>query len=193
MTLTLPSTAAVGSKVYGVQVTTTGGSLFRSVSYSAIGNMAYGGWDVIGKIALNGSEGIAVPADRKLVCHMPIEPYTGTKFGVGGITAIEVVVAKALYGGGIYWVALTPPPRPSPPIRPSRSNPARCTAWNSTSNNPAICITPKGLPASCRQPFSVRPFVHENRRKPWTSFPQKAEQGKEPGRYSRKITIFAPN
>ncbi len=104
MTLTLPSSVTAGSKVYGVRVTATGGSLFRvNDGYAVIGNLAYGSWTDNGIIALNGSEGIAVPADRKLVCHMPIEPYTGTKFGVGGITAIEVEVAKALYGGGIYW------------------------------------------------------------------------------------------
>ena len=107
MTLTLPSTAEVGSKVYGVKVTGTGGSLFRQVgssSWTVIGNTTYGGWDSSGMIALNGSEGITVPDDRKLVCYMPFEPYPSvTKFGVGGITAIKVDVSHAYYSG-INWV-----------------------------------------------------------------------------------------
>ena len=105
MTLTLPSSVAVGSKVYGVYVTATGGVLFRVRNdYAVIGNLAYGSRTGEGIIALNGSEGIEVPADRKLVCYMPIEfSSSGTKFGVGGITSIKVELAKSLSGGQIYW------------------------------------------------------------------------------------------
>ena len=101
MTLTLPSSVTAGSKVYGVRVTATGGSLFRvNDGYAVIGNLAYGSWTDNGIIALNGSEGIAVPADRKLVCYMPILPRSS--FGVGSITSIKVRVAK-IYSSGIFW------------------------------------------------------------------------------------------
>ena len=102
MTLTLPA-AADGGKVYGVEVTTTGGSIFRgagSSSFTNIPDLAYGSYATSGMIALNGSTGIAVPADRKLVCYMPILPLSS--FGAGGITSIEVEVAKA-YTTGIFW------------------------------------------------------------------------------------------
>ena len=101
MTLTLPA-AADGGTVYGVQVTTNN-SIFRSAgsdSFTNIPDLAYGSYTTSGKIALNGATGIAVPADRKLVCYMPILPLSS--FGAGGITSIEVKVAKA-YTTGIYW------------------------------------------------------------------------------------------
>ena len=105
MTLTLPSSVTVGSKVYGVRVTATGGSLFRvNNGFAVIGNLAYGSWTDNGRIALNGSEGIEVPADRKLVCYMPIEPApSGSKFGAGGIASIKVDVSN-YFNGSIYWV-----------------------------------------------------------------------------------------
>ena len=98
MTLTLPSAAEVGSKVYGVRVTGTGGSLFRATgnsSWTVIGSMNYGSGVNSGVIALSGADGIAVPADRKLVCYMSIvPPPSSAKFGVGSITSIEVKVAN---------------------------------------------------------------------------------------------------
>ena len=101
MTLTLPA-AAAGETVYGVEVTTTGGSsIFRGAgSFTNIPDLAYGSYASSGKIALNGSTGIAVPADRKLVCYMPILPRSS--FGVGSITSIKVRVAK-IYSSGIFW------------------------------------------------------------------------------------------
>lgn len=104
MTLTLPA-AAAGETVYGVEVTTTGGySIFRgaggSNSFTNIPDLAYGSYAASGKIALNGSTGIAVPADRKLVCYMPILPRSS--FGEGSITSIKVRVAK-IYSSGIFW------------------------------------------------------------------------------------------
>ena len=104
MTLTLPA-AAAGETVYGVEVTTTGGySIFRNAggsnSFTNIPDLAYGSYAASGKIALNGSTGIAVPADRKLVCYMPILPRSS--FGEGSITSIKVRVAK-IYSSGIFW------------------------------------------------------------------------------------------
>ena len=102
MTLTLPA-AADGGPVYGVQVTTNN-SIFRSAgsdSFTNIPDLAYGSYTTSGKIALNGATGIAVPADRKLVCYMPILPRGS--FGTGGITALQVQVAKAYTTGGIFW------------------------------------------------------------------------------------------
>ena len=101
MTLTLPA-AADGGKVYGVQVTTNN-AIFRSArssSFTNIPDLTYGSSATSGMIALNGATGIAVPADRKLVCYMPILPLSS--FGAGGITSIEVEVAKA-YTTGIFW------------------------------------------------------------------------------------------
>ena len=103
MTLTLPA-AADGGTVYGVEVTTTGGRIFRdagSSSFTNIPELTYGSIVTSGKIALNGSTGIAVPADRKLVCYMPILPRGS--FGTGGITALKVEVAKSHISSGIFW------------------------------------------------------------------------------------------
>lgn len=104
MTLTLPA-AAGGGTVYGVEVTTTGGYyIFRgagSNSFTNIPDLAYGSYNPSGTIALNGSTGIAVPADRKLVCYMPILPKGS--FGTGGITALQVRVAKSHISSGIFW------------------------------------------------------------------------------------------
>ena len=106
MTLTLPA-AADGGTVYGVEVTTTGSSsIFRgavSSSFTNIPDLAYGSYTTSGKIALNGATGIAVPADRKLVCYMPILPHGS--FGTGGITALQVRVAKSYNSGGILWIS----------------------------------------------------------------------------------------
>ena len=101
MTLTLPA-AANGGTVYGVQVTTNN-VIFRSAgssSFTNIPDLTYGSSATSGMIALNGATGIAVPADRKLVCYMPILP--SSSFGAGGITSIEVKVAKA-YTTGLFW------------------------------------------------------------------------------------------
>ena len=104
MTLTLPA-AAGGGTVYGVEVTTTGGStIFRDAgnnSFTNIPDLAYGSYAPSGTIALNGSTGIAVPADRKLVCYMPILPRGS--FGTGSITALQVRVAKSHISSGIFW------------------------------------------------------------------------------------------
>lgn len=102
MTLTLPA-AADGGTVYGVQVTTDY-SIFRgagSGSFTNIPDLASGSYATSGKIALNGSTGIAVPADRKLVCYMPILPRKS--FGVGSITSIKVEVAKAYVSSSMFW------------------------------------------------------------------------------------------
>ncbi len=103
MTLTMPA-AADGGTVYGVEVTTTGGRIFRdagSSSWTNIPELTYGSIVTSGRIALNGSTGIAVPADRKLVCYMPILPRGS--FGAGGITSIQVDVSKTYTSSGIYW------------------------------------------------------------------------------------------
>lgn len=98
LTLTMPE-AAAGKKVYGVYLTATGGSIFRSTggsSFAVIGNLSYGSWSKTGQIALNGTEGIEVPSDRKLVCYVPFEPYSGVAFGEDGITSLKVVVSTFL-------------------------------------------------------------------------------------------------
>lgn len=103
MTLTLPAEAA-GQTVYGVQVTQTGGSsIFRNTgsnSWTTIENFKNGSFKSTAEMALNGATGIAVPADRKLVCYMPFA--RSSSFGTGGITSLKVDVSHA-YSGGIYW------------------------------------------------------------------------------------------
>jgi len=104
----------------------------------------------------NGSEGITVPADRKLVCYIK-----GCRQECRQPFAVRTVRPR------------------KPPETVAELNEKARSSMKTAGNR--------------GRTQRKSPFVHENRRKSWPSFPQKAEQGKELGQYSRKITIFAPN
>ena len=108
MTLTLPAEAD-GETLYGVCVTTTtgGSSIFRKTgndSSTSIQNFGMGSFGSTGMMALNGATGIAVPADRKLVCYMPFcKSFSSPSFGTDGITSLKVDVSYGYYYAGILW------------------------------------------------------------------------------------------